>query len=91
MKNIILASNNEHKIKEFATILNNYNINVISQKEAGVNIEVEETGKTFEENAIIKAKAIYNETKLPVIADDSGLIIDYLNGMPGVYSHRFLR
>ena len=86
---IILASNNNNKLREMKEKLNNYDIDVISQKEAGFNIEVEETGTTFEENAILKAKAIFKKTKKPVIADDSGLEIDALNGEPGVYSKRY--
>ncbi len=86
---IILASNNSNKLKEMKTKLSKYDMNVISQKEAGYDIEVEETGTTFEENAILKATAIYNLSKMPVIADDSGLEIDYLDGAPGIYSHRF--
>ena len=89
MKEIILASNNAHKLKEFQEKLRNFNIEVISQKEAGFDIEVEETGTTFTENARIKAEAIYKLSKKPVISDDSGLEVDYLNGEPGVYSHRF--
>ncbi len=88
---IILASNNKNKIIEYAEILKAFGIEVISQKEAGFDIEVEETGKTFAENAIIKAEAIYKQSGQTVISEDSGIIIDYLNGMPGVYSHRFLR
>ena len=66
-----------------------FGIQVISQKEAGINIDVEETGTTFEENATLKASTIYDIIKKPVIADDSGLEIDALDGAPGVYSHRF--
>lgn len=90
-KKVILASNSKNKILEYAEILKDYGIEVVSQKEAGFNMEVEETGKTFAENAIIKAEAVYKKCGQPVISDDSGIIIDYLNGMPGVYSHRFLR
>jgi len=90
MKEVILASNNKHKIKEYKVILECMDIKVISQQEAGIDIEVEETGKTFKENALLKAKAIYDKVHKAVISDDSGLIIDYLDGMPGVYSHRFL-
>lgn len=86
---IVLASNNSNKLKEMKEKLKQFGYKVISQKEAGFDIEVEETGKTFEENAIIKAQAIFNQLKKPVIADDSGLEIDVLDGMPGVYSHRF--
>ena len=86
---IVLASNNLNKLKEMKEKLKQFGYKVISQKEAGFDIEVEETGKTFEENAILKAQAIFNQLKKPVIADDSGLEIDVLDGMPGVYSHRF--
>lgn len=88
--NIIIASNNEGKIKEFKKIIEPLGINVISQKEAGINIEVEETGTTFKENAELKARAIYNIKHTPVLADDSGLEIDFLNGEPGIYSARYM-
>lgn len=86
---IILASNNQNKLKEIREKVKDLDIEVISQKEAGFDFEVEETGSTFEENAIIKAEAIYKLVKKPVLAEDGGLEIDYLNGAPGVYSHRF--
>ncbi len=89
METIILASNSANKIIEISQKLKPFNINVISQAEAGYNIEVDETGTTFKENAILKADAIYEKTKMPVIADDSGLEIDALGGKPGVYSKRF--
>ena len=88
-KKYILASNNKGKIIEMKEKLKNLGIDVISQKEAGVNIEVEEIGTTFEENAILKAEAIYKLTKKPVLAEDGGLEVDELDGAPGVYSHRF--
>ena len=88
-KVIIIASNNKNKISEMKEKLKPFNIDVISQKEAGIEIEVEETGTTFEENSILKAEAIFKLTNKPVIADDSGLEIDALNGEPGVYSHRY--
>ena len=88
-KEIILASNNKNKLRELKEKLKKFNIEVISQKEAGFDIEVDETGTTFEENAILKAEAIYKLCKKPVIAEDSGLEVDFLDGMPGVYSHRF--
>lgn len=88
-KTIILASNNQNKLKEIKSKLSLFNIEVISQKEAGFNIEVEETGTTFKENATLKAQAIYKTLKKPVISDDSGLQVDYLNGEPGVYSARY--
>ena len=86
---IILASNNKNKIVELKQILFPLGYEIISQSEAGVNIEVEESGTTFEENSMIKAKAIYEISKMPVIADDSGLEVDYLGKAPGVYSHRY--
>lgn len=89
MKKIILASNNKNKLKELKEKLEEFNIEVISQKEAGIDIDVEENGTSFKENAKIKARAIYNILKIPVIADDSGLCVDYLNGEPGIYSHRY--
>lgn len=88
-KIIILASNNKNKLREIKSELSFFNIDVLSQKEAGYDIDVDETGTTFKENAILKAEAIYKESKKPVIADDSGLEVDFLNGEPGVYSARF--
>lgn len=88
MKSIILASNNKDKVKEVKEILKGYNI--ISMKEAGINVDIEENGTTFEENALIKARAIMNLTGQITMADDSGLEIDYLNKAPGVYSARFM-
>lgn len=89
--NIIIASNNKGKIKEFKKILEPLGYNVFSQSETGVNIEVEETGTTFEENAKLKARAIYNLKHTAVLADDSGIVVDYLNGEPGIYSARYMR
>lgn len=86
---IVLATNNENKLREVREILSPAGIEVISQSEAGADIEVEENGKTFAENAHLKAKAVYDLTGLPVIADDSGLEVDFLNGAPGVMSKRF--
>ncbi len=88
--NIIIASNNKGKIKEFKKILEPLGYNVFSQSETGVNIEVEETGTTFEENAKLKARAIYNLKHTVVLADDSGIVVDYLNGEPGIYSARYM-
>ena len=85
-KKIILASNNKGKIKELSDILAPIGYEVISQREAGIDIEVEETGSSFSENAGLKAKAVYERCKAPVIADDSGLEVDFLNGAPGVFS-----
>lgn len=85
----VLASNNKNKLREFREILEPLGWEVISQSEAGVDTEAEENGATFEENAYIKAKAAYEVTGLPVIADDSGLCVDALGGEPGVYSARY--
>ena len=86
---IILASNNKNKLREIREILEPSGIEVVSQAEAGADIEVDETGKTFAENAFLKAKAVYDLTGLPVLADDSGLEIEALDGAPGVYSARY--
>ena len=86
---IVLASNNKNKIREMKEILSPLGYEVISQADAGANIEVEENGTTFEENALLKARAVYDICKQAVIADDSGLEVDYLNKSPGVYSHRY--
>jgi len=85
----VLASNNPKKLKEMREILSELGIEVISQGEAGVNIEVEETGRTFEENALLKAAAVMEATGLPAVADDSGLMVDALGGAPGIYSARY--
>ncbi len=86
---IILASNNENKLREIREMLSPYGFEVISQSEAGVEGEAEENGKTFAENAYKKAEMAYRLTGLPVIADDSGLEVDALNGAPGIYSARY--
>lgn len=86
---VILASNNKHKLEEIKKILTPLGYDVLSQAEAGCDIDVDETGTTFEENAALKAQAVYDRMKTAVIADDSGLEVDYLNGAPGVYSHRY--
>jgi XTP/dITP diphosphohydrolase len=86
---LVLASNNKNKLREVREILEPKGFEVLSLEECNVHTDVEETGTTFEENATIKAKAIYGITKLPCIADDSGLEVAYLNREPGVYSHRY--
>ncbi len=86
---IVLASNNENKLREIREVLSPYGFEVISQSEAGVDGEAEENGKTFAENAYKKAEMAYKITGLPVIADDSGLEVDALNGAPGIYSARY--
>ena len=85
----VLASHNKKKMKEMREILSSLGVEVISQAEAGVDLEPEETGITFEENARIKARAIMEASGLPAIADDSGLVVDALGGAPGVYSARY--
>ena len=86
-KTIVVASNNAHKLREIAQIFPEYEI--VSQREAGFNDEVEETGVTFEENALIKARAACAALGLPVLADDSGICVEALEGAPGVYSARY--
>ena len=90
MKKVIFATSNEGKMREIKEILKDLDIELLSLKEAGLNIDIEENGTTFEENAIIKAKAIMELTGSIVLADDSGLEVDYMNKAPGVYSARFL-
>ena len=84
---IIVATNNQGKVKEIKNILAPHN--VMSQSEIGIDIDVEETGDTFLENAFLKARALKQYTDCAIIADDSGLMVDYLNGEPGVYSARY--
>lgn len=89
-KRIIFATGNEGKMKEVRMILADLDYEIVSMKEAGVEIEIIEDGETFEENALIKASAIAKETGELVLADDSGLEIDYFDKAPGVYSSRYL-
>ena len=88
MKQIIFATGNQNKLKEIKAILPSFNI--ISAKEAGVSLDIEETGTTFKDNAYIKAKAIWDITGGIVLSDDSGLEVDYIGGEPGVYSSRYM-
>ncbi len=85
----VLASHNPGKLAEMQSILSGYGVEVVSPAEVGVSLEVEETGDTFGENAMLKAKAYCEASGLPAIADDSGLCVDALNGGPGVYSARY--
>ena len=85
----VLASKNVKKLVEMRDILEDLGISVLSQAEAGVDLEPEETGTTFEENACIKAREVMLACGLPAIADDSGLMVDALGGAPGVYSARY--
>lgn len=89
IRRLILASNNAKKLKELRAILADTGVEVIPQREAGCDFEVEETGETFEENAYLKASAVTKATGEAAIADDSGLCVDALDGAPGVYSARF--
>ena len=86
---LVLASKNKKKLAELNDILSHLGIEVCSEAKAGVDVEVEETGTTFEENSLLKAKAVMEASGLPAIADDSGLCVDALNGAPGVYSARY--
>lgn len=90
MKTFVIASNNPKKVNELNRILNPMGITAKTAKEMGISLDdVEETGTTFVENARLKARAAFERTKLPCIADDSGLMVDALNGAPGVYSARY--
>ena len=89
-KKIIFATGNEGKMREVRMILGGMGMTVVSMKEAGVRADIVEDGKTFEENAVIKAKAVMELTGQIAMADDSGLVIDYLNGEPGIYSARYM-
>ena len=86
---IVLATNNPNKVREVKEILNGLGIEILTLKDLGIEIEIEEDQDTFEGNARKKAHTIFNLTKLPTIADDSGLMVDQLNGAPGVYSSRY--
>lgn len=89
MKKLLIATTNPGKILEYKTLLSGLGIRLTSLKEEGISLDVEEDGKTFEENAIKKAKEYCAVSNLPVLADDGGLEIDYLNGKPGVKSRRW--
>ena len=86
---MVLASKNPKKMKEMNAILSGMGVEVCLQSDVGIDIDVEETGTTFEENSLLKAKAVMEASGLPAIADDSGLCVDALNGAPGVYSARY--
>lgn len=89
-RTIVFATGNQGKMREIRKILGDMDVEVLSMKEAGISTDIIEDGTTFEENAIIKAKAVAKETEHIVLADDSGLEIDYLNKEPGIYSARYL-
>lgn len=87
---ILLATNNKSKVKEISEMMSGSDITFESLADAGINVEVEETGTTFEENALLKAREICKLSGKPTISDDSGLEIDALDGAPGIYSSRFM-
>ena len=86
---VVLASKNRHKLVEISKITEKFDMELVLQSELGVDIDVEETGTTFEENSFLKAEAVMKATGLPALADDSGIAVDALNGEPGVYSARY--
>ena len=86
---IVLASHNPGKMKEMSAILSGFGVELVLQSELGLHVEVEETGTTFRENALLKAHAVMEAAHMPAISDDSGLMVDALNGAPGVYTARY--
>ena len=85
----VLASKNQHKLAEISKIVAQFGMELVLQSELGLDIDVDETGETFEENSMLKARAVMEASGMPAIADDSGLIVDALDGAPGVYSARY--
>lgn len=86
---VVIATNNQGKVKEFKAMLSPFGYEPVSLRDEGIEINVVEDGETFEENAHLKAKAVYEICGCPVIADDSGLEVDFLDGAPGIYSARY--
>ena len=86
---LVLASKNPHKLREMETILSQLGLEVVLESDVGVDVDVEETGTTFAENALLKAWAVMEASGMAAIADDSGLMVDALDGAPGVYSARY--
>ena len=86
---VILASKNRHKLVELSAILSQLGFEIALESEYGLDLDVEETGATFEENSFLKADAVMKASGLPALADDSGLMVDALDGAPGVYSARY--
>lgn len=86
---VVLASKNPHKLVEISKITEKFDIELVMESDLGVDVDVEETGTTFEENSFLKANAVMQATGLPALADDSGIAVDALNGEPGVYSARY--
>lgn len=86
---VVLASKNRHKLEEISKITERFDMELVLESELGMDIDVEETGTTFEENSFLKAEAVMKATGLPALADDSGIAVDALNGEPGIYSARY--
>lgn len=86
---VVLASKNKHKLVEISQITKKFDMELVLESDLGVDIDVEETGTTFEENSFLKANAVMQATGLPALADDSGIAVDALNGEPGIYSARY--
>lgn len=89
MFDLLVASNNQHKIKEYQEMFSGYKVKVHSPKELGIDVNPDENGETYEANSLIKAQALAEFTKMPIIADDSGLNVVALNNFPGIHSSRF--
>ncbi len=89
MMRVVLASQNPHKLAEIQRITEQFDIELVLQSQLGLHLNIEENGKSFEENSYIKAKAVMDATGLPALADDSGIAVDVLNGEPGIYSARY--
>lgn len=90
LKKIVFATGNKDKVKEIQMILADLGVEITTMKEEGISVDVEENGSTYEENALIKAREVAKYTDAVVMADDSGLEIDYLNKEPGIYSARYM-
>ena len=86
---VVLASRNKHKLEEISQITRKFGMELVLESDLGVDIDVEETGSTFEENSFLKADAVTKATGLPALADDSGIAVDALDGEPGIYSARY--
>ena len=86
---VVLASKTKHKLEEISQITEKFGMELVLESDLGVDIDVEETGSTFEENSFLKAEAVMKATGLPALADDSGIAVDALNGEPGIYSARY--
>ena len=89
MKRLLIGTNNSHKLVEIREILDGNTIKILSMDDVGINLEVEENGLTFSENALIKARELFKISGVPTLADDSGLVVEALGGAPGVFSARY--